>query len=62
MDKNIRIGKVENDFMDIKIEIRRLIDVFTPENNRKLGSLLTDIDNLIKNAEIKKLKNDGFLK
>lgn len=57
----MRIGKIENDFMDVKIEVRKLIDTVTPEKNDELDLLLSKIDNLLKSAVSKKIKEDEEL-
>lgn len=54
----MRIGKIESDFMDVKIEIRRLIDKLIPEENENLDALFNQVDSLINKATIKKVQED----
>lgn len=55
----MRIGKIESDFMELKIEIRKLIDKLVPEEHEKLDISFKQIDNIINKAIIKKVEEDN---
>jgi hypothetical protein len=49
----LRLGKIENYFLEAKMQIRELIDRMTPEKADELEDAIRKIDSLIKNAEHK---------
>lgn len=50
------MNRLESNFMDIKIEIRKLIDTTIPQEKETLDILLKQVDKLIVKAYYKKLR------
>lgn len=53
------MNKLESDFMDVKIEIRKLINTTIPKENDTLDVFLQQINDLIKQAYKVRIKENG---
>lgn len=57
----MRLGKIENDFMESSRSIRELVDKFIPQENEELERHIQAINSIIEKACKEKYKKDGYL-
>lgn len=58
MKQEFFYGTIDSDFLKIKMDIRRLVSNFAPENIEELNNALKTVDDLISQATFKMVLDD----